>query len=400
MEDIIKKMEELMAKAESENRSLSSDEQAEFDKLSATLEAKKATEERKASLEAAKASMDEVKPEQRAVEPSSIKVTKDEAENPETRRVAFVKHICRMDLTDKEKRALEVGVAAEGGNIVPTEFDTEVRERVRNLNPFRRLGAEVITTGSTRKIPVETTQPTAAVVAEEGAYGESDPAFGQLTLDAYKLGNIVKVSDELISDNFINLEQYLIRKFSEAIAYKEEDLIVSGSGSGETQGLIGTTSVAGISVSNTDITGSATAVTADDLKTIMYDMKPQYRNGASNLVWVMSNDSISKIAQLKDGDNRYLLNDSMAGISRRDDDMLLGAPIIVSDHMNDMAEDTVSFLLLDLRHLLIGDRGGLEVKTLDQLYAANGQMGFRFSKRFDSLLVNADAMVTGTNNAA
>lgn len=313
---------------------------------------------------------------------------------------AFVRNLAGAKLTGDEQRALEAGDAAEGGNVVPTLFDGKVRERIRNLNPFRRLGAEVINTTSITKIPIETTQVNTAIVAEEGAYQEVEPNFGQLTLDAFKLGSIIKASEELISDSFINLESYLVRKISDMIAYAEEDMIVSGTGTTMPTGLISTTAVGGISVVNTDITGSATAVTADNLKSIFYSMKPQYRNGASNLVWVMSNDSLSKIAQLKDGDNRYILNDSLAGISRRDDDMLLGAPVIVSDHMNDMAEDDVSFLLVDLRHLLIGDRGPLQIQRLNELYAANGQVGWRFHKRFDSLLTNAEAMVTGTNNAS
>lgn len=403
MNDIIKKMEELMANAKSENRDLNESEIAEFDALDAKLTSLKASEERALKLAELKASADTVQPEQRAVSPSTIKVGAEKADKmlgSEEHRVAFIKDLCGAKLTDTEKRALEAGVATEGGNVVATTFDTRVREKIRQLNNFRRLGAEVISTKNLVKIPVETTQPAAAVVAEEGSYGESDPAFGQLSLDAYKLGNIVKVSDELIHDNFINLEAHLIKKFSEAIAYKEEDLIISGAGSTETLGLLSTTSVGGVSVANLDFTGSGTAVTADELKTLKHLMKTQYRLRAAKPVWIMSANTFRDIALLKDADNRYLLNDANRGISQGDDEMLMGIPVIVSDHMNNMAEDTKSVILMDLSHYLIGDRTSLEIKRLDELYAATGQVGWRFSSRFDGLLTNGDAMVTGTNNAA
>lgn len=397
-ENLKKELLDMIELAKKEERGFTEDEKTRQSAIEAELEQLRDLAKAESLAESIKVEEKRATKEPVTRSEPVVEVVRKEGAEDELYR-GFVKNLAGQDLTRDEQRALEAGTATEGGNVVPTVFDTKVRERIRLINPFRRLGAETIQTDNDRNIAIETTQPTAAVIAEEGTFTESDPAWGQITLSAFKLGNIVKVSDELLSDSFINVEQYLVKKFSEAIAYKEEQQIISGAGTTEVQGLDITTAVGGLSVTNVDITGSGTAVTADELKDMLYTMKPQYRNSASSLVWVMSNNTMKSIAKLKDADNRYLLNDSLRGISGRDDDMLLGAPVIVSDHMPDMAEDTKSFLLLDLKHLLIGDRGPLRVKRLDELYAATGQVGFRFDKRFDSLLTNSEAMITGTNNA-
>ena len=39
---------------------------------------------------------------------------------------------------------------------------------------------------------------TASWIDEEGAYTESDDSFGQVSIGAYKLGTMIKVSEELL----------------------------------------------------------------------------------------------------------------------------------------------------------------------------------------------------------
>jgi len=401
-EEILEKMEALVK--EGETRSLTEEENAQFAELESKLAAVKEQEARRAKLDAEKRELEKVNVEERPL----IQVGKDRDENlinSEIHRRAFIKSIIPVpgfQLTDMEKRALEAGVASEGGNVVPTEFIKQIENRILNINRFRQLGARVMTTSSLSKLPVVVNKPTAAFVAEEGTYGTSDPSFGQLSLDAHKLGLIVQASDELISDSFIDLENHIVNEVSEAFAVKEEDAIVSGAGTTEPLGLLNTTSVAGRAVVNYDITGSSTAVTADDLMEMLYgQLKPQMLSRPGNkLTWIISQSTYAAIRKLKDSNGRYILESDSYGLANGGSvPSILGKPVIVSDHMNDMAEDTISFLLVDLNYLVIGDRKAFEVMPLRELYAATGQVGWRFTKRFDSLLVNADAMITGTNNA-
>ena len=66
---------------------------------------------------------------------------------------------------------------------------------------------------------------------EEDAYTESDEVFGQVNLDAHKVGSLIKVSEELLQDSAFNLEQYIHGEFARRIGAKEEDGFLNGDGS-------------------------------------------------------------------------------------------------------------------------------------------------------------------------
>ena len=71
---------------------------------------------------------------------------------------------------------------------------------------MRTIGCKVITTQNERKIPVANGHTQAAWTAENGAYTESNPTFAQTSIDAFKLTDLIKVSDELLSDSFFDIE--------------------------------------------------------------------------------------------------------------------------------------------------------------------------------------------------
>lgn len=51
------------------------------------------------------------------------------------------------------------------------------------------------------RIPVVTSKGTAAWIDEEQQYPESNDAFGQVSIGAYKLATMIKVSEELLNDS-------------------------------------------------------------------------------------------------------------------------------------------------------------------------------------------------------
>ncbi len=48
-------------------------------------------------------------------------------------------------------------------------------------------------------------------------------AFGQISISAYKVATMIKVSDELLNDNVFNLEAYISKEFGRRIGTKEEE---------------------------------------------------------------------------------------------------------------------------------------------------------------------------------
>ena len=101
----------------------------------------------------------------------------------------------------------------EGGYLVPDEFERTLVETLQEENLFRQLATIITTSSGDRKIPVVATKGTASWVDEEGAIPESDDAFGQVSIGAYKLATMIKVSEELLNDSVFNLEQYIAKEF-------------------------------------------------------------------------------------------------------------------------------------------------------------------------------------------
>lgn len=126
---------------------------------------------------------------------------------------------------------LQEGIDANGGYLVPDEYDSRLIQVLNEENVMRSLGT-VITTSGEHKINIAATKPAAAWIEEGGALTFGDATFDQIILDAHKLHNAVKVTEELLYDNAFNLENYILEQFGKALANAEEDAFINGTGTG------------------------------------------------------------------------------------------------------------------------------------------------------------------------
>ena len=154
---------------------------------------------------------------------------------------------------------LSEGVQADGGYLVPEEFERQIVMGLDDANVVRSL-AKVITTSAERKIPIAANHSTAAWTAENGAYTPSQPSFDQKTIDAYKLTDLVTVSIELLQDSMFDLESYIAAEFARAFGVAEEQTFCVGTGTGQPTGIFTATGgEVGVNAAGKD------EVTADEL---------------------------------------------------------------------------------------------------------------------------------------
>lgn len=384
----VEQMKALINGAEAENRDLSTDEQATYDALDKDQNELKARADRieaNAKLESSLETRIDASHRQR-VEDGTVKkgVSSDEY------RAAFDKYarVGRQGVIDAGiHNALQVGTDSEGGYIVPEEFDTMLVEVLQDINEIRQF-ANVITTGSDRNIPIESSFGAATWTAEEAAYTEDDPAFGRSVLSAYKLAKIIKVSEELVQDSFFDLFAYIARAFGKSFGIAEESAFVNGDGSGKPTGIIqGTTG-------NNTAAAATTAITADELIDVQHALSRPYRRNAT---WLMNDSTAKLIRKLKDADNQYLWQ---PGLQAGQPDMLLGRPIVASTAMPAAAASAVSVVFGDLNCYTIADRTGSTMQRLNELYAANGQVGYRMYKRTEGKVIDAEGFAKLTQAAA
>lgn len=278
--------------------------------------------------------------------------------------------------------ALQEGTDSEGGYLVPDEFERTLVEALEEENVFRTLAHVIRTSSGDRKIPVVASKGSASWVDEEGAYQESDDAFSQVSIGAYKLGTMIKVSEELLADSVFDLEAYISKEFARRIGAREEESFFNGDGKGKPLGILAAAGGAEVGVT----AASATAITADEVIDLFYSLKAPYRK---NAVWLLNDATVKQIRKLKDTTGQYLWQPSLVAGTP---DTILGRPVKTSAFMPTAAAGAKTIAFGDFKYYWIADRQGRTFKKLSELYAANGQVGFMGTQRVDGKLILPEAI--------
>lgn len=275
---------------------------------------------------------------------------------------------------------LSEGVDADGGYLVPEEFERDIVTALTEENVVRSL-AKVITTQHERKIPVATGHSVAQWTAENAAYTESNPTFGQKQIDAFKLTDLCRVSVELLQDSAFDIEDYLMKEFARAFGIAEEQAFCVGTGTNQPTGIF--TANGG----TVGVTAAATgAVTADELISLVYALKSPYRRNAK---FLLNDATISSIRKLKDNNGAYLWQPS---VQAGQPDRLLGYEIYTSPYAPVVAASALAVAFGDFKNYWIGDRAGRTVQRLNELYATNGQIGYVATERVDGKVILPEAI--------
>lgn len=303
------------------------------------------------------------------------------AQDQEKRHVEAFENMLRSNpatnpMTAETRAVLNTLVGSEGGYLVPEVYLTTVIDKLLEMNVMRQ-NSTVIRTTSTTNIPLGDTRPTFTEILENGAYPDTDASFAQKVLGAKKLGGIIKASDELIADAFINLQSYLSGLISDGIGEVEENRFTVGNGTTQGEGII-TGAELGVT------TVATAAVTLDEVIDLIYSVKAVYRKNGK----LMMNSSTEKvIRKAKDTQGQYLWQPSLQiGVPNTFD----GYPIIINEQMPSIGTGNKFMGFGDMKYFQIADRGGMEMKVLPELYAVNGQVGWRVSKRYDSKLIQSE----------
>ncbi|MGI6735956.1 MAG: phage major capsid protein [Anaerovoracaceae bacterium] len=275
---------------------------------------------------------------------------------------------------------LEEGNDANGGYLVPEEWDSRLIDKLEEENIFRGL-ATTITTSGEHKINIAATKPAAAWIEEGQELTFGSATFDQVILDAHKLHVAVKVTEELLYDNAFNLENYIIDTFGKAIGNAEEDAFLNGDGTGKPTGIFAETGGG-----QTGVTISGTKLTSDDILTLVYSLKRPYRK---NAVFILNDSTLAVIRKLKDSNGAYLWQPSYTA---GEPDRLCGYSVLTSAYAPSLEAGKAAIAFGDLSYYNIGDRGTRSVQELRELFAGNGMIGYVAKERVDGKLVLPEAV--------
>lgn len=311
-------------------------------------------------------------------QPLTTKPGSGRGEEPKTGRASDEYRKAMLDAFrsnfKRVSNVLQEGVDADGGYLVPEEYDRRLIDTLSEENIMRRL-ATIITTSGEHKINIAATKPAASWIEEGGALTFGDATFSQILLDAHKLHVAIKVTEELLYDNAFNLEGYILDQFGKALANAEEDAFLNGDGTGKPLGLFAATG-------GGTVAGTLTAaIKSDDMLDLVYALKRPYRKTAS---FIMNDKTLASLRKLKDNNGAYIWQPSyQAG----EPDRVLGYAVHTSAYA---PEDAIAFG--DYKYYNIGDRGTRSFSELRELFAGNGMIGYVAKERVDGKLILPEAV--------
>jgi HK97 family phage major capsid protein len=275
------------------------------------------------------------------------------------------------------RNALSVGEDTEGGYTVPDEFERRLIQALEENNIFRQLATVIRTNSGTRKIPIATDTMEAQWIDEGEEIPETNTKFGQTTLSAYKLGTMIKISNELLHDSAFDLASYIATRFGVAMGNAEERAFFTGDGDKKPLGILAETGGAELGVT----AASEHLVTFDEIFDLYYSLKSPYRRNAQ---FVCNETLLLQLMKLKDGNGNYIWK---PGLDTAKPDTILGRPIRTSTFMPTMSAGERVLLFGDLKNYWVADRQNRTFRRLNELYARTDQVGFMTTQRVDGRLI-------------
>lgn len=297
--------------------------------------------------------------------------------------VANEKRALRAGLGEREARDLLKVTAAAGGNTVPTSFIRSLYDYIEIYSGVRNTNVKVLTTagGENLEIPTVAVHGTAAIVGEGTALAEADPTFGKVTMYAWKYGQLVQLSRELLEDSGVDVLGFIAQDMGRALARVTDTAYVSGTGTNQPTGF---TAVAGTGVTGQN--GATGLPSYANLVDMVYSVNEGYRQNAQ---WIWRDATAGNIRKVTDTTNRPLWEPSLqAG----QPDRLLGYPVVTDPNLNAMATGVVCGAFGDFSGFYIRDVGSIRMERSDEFAFSQDLVTFRAVMRTDSKLVDSNAL--------
>ena len=256
----------------------------------------------------------------------------------------------------------------EGGYAVPDDFYERIVEQREDASWIRQAPVLHLTTNRDRiLIPTEATAGTKMVVtAEEAAYSEEEPVFGQVALTIHKFTKMLQISEELMDGDAVGLEAYLASVIARVSAAAENYYLTVGTGTGMPQGVLTGATASGIT------TAAKVAITAAELVSTMGTLATPYHNANTRLLMLGSTKWYLQ----------GLTGNPFMFVQTPNGNDFMGVPALISPDMEAIADTKKSVLVGDFSMYAFAERQGLIVSRNPYLYQASGQVGIFVKQRF------------------
>ena len=382
---LINKIEQIMEKAEKETRAFSNDELTEVNELKASInqidETIKAKEEARNLMTSIKKS---------ATTNNELKSISDEIRALKTDQELEIGTKELRDATHTFSDSAIGSGNASTQNIAKTTFADYILDKLAYVSPLYGAVRHERFGNSKHQIPVQANKLGKFVPMQELAeYSKQVANFKAIKLEAHKFGTLISFSQEALDDTGYNLESELLRQLSESYSMTLDELIVKGNDEYQVEGLNSFSAEDGAK----EVKLSSN-IAPETLTELYFALPIRYRKTAT---WVISDQTAKALTDMKFTDGKPVLVNSYNGSPVGMQTTILGRPVIINEHIENLDGTGTAIYFGDLkRALIVGERKALSLQKSTEYGFINDEMAIKANMRLDIKKALGEAMVIGT----
>lgn len=288
--------------------------------------------------------------------------------------------------------AMTKGSDPDGGYTAPIEWDRSLTNKLKLISPIRANARVINISGAGFKKLFNDRAVGSGWVGETAPRpATSTPQLGSLDFTPGEIYANPAISQQLLDDSALNLEEWLSSEVDMEFARQEGIAFISGDGTNKPYGIL--TYVTGAANAARHpwgaipivVSGSAAAITADGFINLFYDLPSAFK---SNAKLYMNRSSQAAVRKLKDGQSNYLWQPSYAAGQPA---TIAGEPVVEVPDMPSIAANNIAALYGDMDSTyLVVDRVGIRV--LRDPYTNKPYVMFYTTKRVGGGVYNPEPM--------
>lgn len=285
-------------------------------------------------------------------------------------------------------QGMSEGVGGDGGYTVMPEFSTNILDRVYANDLFSRTDNYPVTGNNmTFLANAETSRATGSRagglqgqwLGEGATINASKPTLREVSYRLQKLAVIVYLTQELIDDNGVALQEYITRKVSEEFNFMIGDALINGSGVGQPLGILNSLPL--IAVSKETGQGAATLQTENITK--MYARF--YAANRQDMTWLHNQDIEPQLFTMTLGIGAAGVTTYMppGGLSGSPYATLMGRPMLPIEFAATLGTQG-DLIAADLGQVISITKGGVAQAVSMHVQFLTDQVALRFTMRLNA----------------
>lgn len=271
-----------------------------------------------------------------------------------------------------------------GGYLVSPNMQRIIAGELDNTNFMRKICSVQNISSSALDIIDDTTFDASWGAETDSVVVSNSTVLSKSTIKVHELIAQPQVTQKLLDDASIDLEEWLALQLANKFSQAEEAAFLVGTGDTYNQPT-GITSYTDSSIGVVDSGSTANGgIEAEDIVDLYYALKEQYVNGAC---FVMPRTAVSAIRMLKDATSgAYLWQPALLGGK---EDTLMGCPVYQSAYMPALAGNSYSVVFGNFKYYQIVDR--TDVRILRDPYTSKPYVRFYTTKRVGGDVIRKEA---------